>query len=318
VTNDDRLKRLANRCWGNVLLTVCVFVASAPNSLAQSPLVQKADSPSSQPTEHSNGNVMKLPMIVAHRGASADAPENTLAAFRLGWKQNADAIEGDFFLTSDKQIVAIHDSDTQRTAGVAGDVRKKSSAELRTLDVGQWKHRDFAGERIPTLAEVVETIPIGKTFFLEVKDSARLVPVLKQQLTSDPAFEKLAREQLVIIAFDAEVIATSKRELPEVKAFWLTGFKADEQTGEVRPSVEEILSTLKTIDADGLDCQAAEHIDQHFVNRIRAAGYQFHVWTIDDPAVAQRFAALGVDSITTNKPQSIRHQLSLDPTNESR
>ncbi len=318
MVNENLLMRHPNHGWLNVLIPAIFFVASAPCSSAQIPLAQKSDSPSSQPTDNSNGSVMKLPMIVAHRGASADAPENTLAAFRLGWEQNADAIEGDFFLTSDKQIVAIHDSDTQRTAGVAGDVRKKSSAELRTLDVGRWKHRDFADERIPTLAEVVETIPVGKKFFLEVKDTARLVPVLKQQLTSDPAFEKLAPEQLVIIAFDAEVIATSKRELPDVKAFWLTGFKSDEQTGEVHPSIEEILSTLQTIDADGLDCQAAEHIDQHFVDQIRAAGYQFHVWTIDDPAVAQRFAALGVDSITTNVPQSIRQQLSPDSASESR
>lgn len=268
--------------------------------------------------EPTTKQLMKRTMIVAHRGASADAPENTLPAFELGWNQNADAIEGDFFLTLDKQMVALHDSSTERTSGTAWDVRKKTAVELRTLDVGRWKHHDFANVRIPTLAEVVQTIPVGKKLFLEVKDSPRFVPVLKQQLTSDPAMASLSLEQLVIIAFDPEVIAASKQELPEVKAFWLTSFKTDEQTGEVLPSTAEILSTLRTINADGLDCQAADHIDQAYVDQIRAAGYQFHVWTIDDPAVAKRFAELGVDSITTNVPQIIRHHLTLQTANPSR
>ena len=250
-----------------------------------------------------------LPQIVAHRGASADAPENTLAAFRLGWEQAADAIEGDFFLTSDETVVALHDSSTKRTAGVDWDVRKKTVAELKTLDVGRWKHRKFELERIPTLAEVLQIIPPGKQLFLEIKDSPRIVPFVKQALAADPKFASSAKDQVKIIAFDADVIAACKREIPDIKAFWLTSFKPDESTGEIRPTVDEILTTLHRIGADGLDCKAADHIDQTFVDRIRAAGYQFHVWTVDDPKVAKRFADLGVDSITTNVPQAIRQQL---------
>ncbi|MDP6721144.1 MAG: glycerophosphodiester phosphodiesterase family protein, partial [Pirellulaceae bacterium] len=94
-------------------------------------------------------------LIVAHRGASYDAPENTLAAFRLAWRQGADGIEGDFYLTKDGQIVCIHDADTKRTAGVSRQVAKSTLAELRELDVGRWKDEEFAGERMPTLQQVL-------------------------------------------------------------------------------------------------------------------------------------------------------------------
>ncbi|MDP1560472.1 MAG: glycerophosphodiester phosphodiesterase family protein [Pirellulaceae bacterium] len=301
-----------------LLQGIMIFSSRLTYGLAQDIDATVRSQPAEVSREPTTKQPMKQPMIVAHRGASADAPENTLPAFQLGWDQNADAIEGDFFLTLDKQIVALHDSSTERTSGTAWDVRKKTAAELRTLEVGRWKHHDFVNVRIPTLAEVVQTIPVGKKLFLEVKDSPRFVPVLKQQLTSEPALASLSLEQLVIIAFDAEVIAASKRELPEVKAFWLTGFKADAQTGKISPSLAEILSTLQTINADGLDCQAADHIDHSYVDQIRAAGYQFHVWTIDDPAIAKRFAEFGVDSITTNVPQIIRHQLTLPTANPSR
>jgi glycerophosphoryl diester phosphodiesterase len=266
-----------------------------------------------QPAEEGLAARRRLPLIVAHRGASADAPENTLAAFQLGWDQGADAIEGDFFLTADQQIVALHDPSTRRTGDVDWDVRTKTLAELRTLDVGVWRASRFAGEKIPTLAEVVATIPPGKRLFLEIKDSPRLVPVLKALFQREPGLASLEPSQVVVIAFDAEVIAACKRELPEIAAFWLTGFKADASTGQVQPTVEEILATLQRTAADGLDCQAAAHIDQAFVDKIRAAGYQFHVWTVDDPRIAQRFQGLGVDSITTNLPAAIRQHLDPPP-----
>ena len=95
-----------------------------------------------------------MPQIIAHRGASADAPENTLAAFRLGWEQDADGIEGDFRLSADGRIVCIHDDDTQRVAGSRLVVSETSYNDLHALDVGRWKGEQWRGERIPSLAEV--------------------------------------------------------------------------------------------------------------------------------------------------------------------
>src|SRR6185369_848081 len=90
------------------------------------------------------------PMLIAHRGASRDAPENTLAAFRLAWQQGADGIEADFRLTRDGRVVCLHDASTGRTAGVDLAVAEASLEELKRLDVGGWKGARWAGERIPT------------------------------------------------------------------------------------------------------------------------------------------------------------------------
>src|SRR6478672_5367982 len=103
--------------------------------------------------------------IIAHRGASFDAPENTLAAIRLGWDQGADGVEFDVRLSRDGQIVVIHDADTRRVANVDRLVSDQTVDELRQLDVGRWKGPQFAGERIPTLAEVLAIVPAGKTAF---------------------------------------------------------------------------------------------------------------------------------------------------------
>ena len=95
----------------------------------------------------------QMPAIVAHRGASYDAPENTLSSVRLGWEQGADCVEIDVYLTKDDQIVAMHDKTTKRTAGKDWTVSERTLAELRTLEVGSWKDEKFRGEPVPTLAE---------------------------------------------------------------------------------------------------------------------------------------------------------------------
>src|ERR1700677_2285230 len=91
--------------------------------------------------------------IIAHRGASYDVPENTLAAFNLAWKEEADAVELDIYLTKDGKIVAIHDETTKRTTGVALNVADSTLAELQQLDAGAWKNAVWKGEQIPSLEQ---------------------------------------------------------------------------------------------------------------------------------------------------------------------
>ena len=257
-------------------------------------------------------SVVSAQLIVAHRGASADAPENTLAAFRLAWKQGADAVEGDFYLTKDQQIVALHDKTTERTSGVNWDVREQSLARLQSLDVGRWKARRFAGERIPTLEQVCDVISAEGKLVLEVKDSARIVPFITEAAKSGE-LKALLPDQLIIISFNVDVIAACRKSMPDVKALWLTSFEPSEATGEIEPSIDSIIDTLHKIDATGLDCKASDHIDEFFAQQLRSEGFEFHVWTVDEPRVAERFQGLGVDSITTNRPAAIRKSLSAVP-----
>ena len=120
--------------------------------------------------------------IIAHRGSSYLAPENTCAAVELAWQEGADAVEGDFRLTADGHIVAMHDATLKRTAGIDRRVAECSLEELRTYDVGSWKNPQFADEPVPTLAEMLATVPAGKRFLVELKCSAEIVEPLQRLL----------------------------------------------------------------------------------------------------------------------------------------
>ena len=246
-------------------------------------------------------------MITGHRGASHDAPENTLAAFQLAWEQGADAVEGDFYLTADSQIVCIHDADTLRTAGIKKVVAQTTLEELRQLDAGQWKDARFKGEKIPTFAEVMQCIPEGKKFVIELKTDPVIVPVLEQELKRlqpDPA-------SLLIIAFDADTIAACKKAFPEVKAHWLTSFKRANGVGPWTPRADRIIETVKRTGADGVGMKGERAVvDKPFIEKLASGGVSdFHVWTIDSPVDAEYFQELGASGITTNRPAFIRQSL---------
>ncbi len=246
-------------------------------------------------------------LIVAHRGASAVAPENSLSAFQLAWDEGADAIEGDFYLTADNQIVCIHDETTKRVSGVDLNVAGSTLDQLQQLDVGTWKDNRFAKERIPTLEDVLAMIPHGKQFFIEIKCGPEIIPFLKNTLLNSGVPTK----QLKIISFNEEVVREAKQSLPDIEAFWLVSFKEDKEEKTWTPPVGKIIAIASQIDADGVDVKAElEVVDSNFVNQCRNAGFSLHAWTVDDPAVAWQLQQLGFDSITTNCPKYLRESLS--------
>lgn len=245
--------------------------------------------------------------IVAHRGASHDAPENTLAAFKEAWVQKADGVEGDFYVTKDQQIVCIHDADTKRTAGQKLVVAQSTLAELRKLEYGAWKDSSFTGEPIPTFAEVLAVIPAGKLFVIELKTGPEIVPLLKAEL----AHLKPNFKNLLIIAFNQDTVSAVKRDLPKIRTHWLTGYRKDKQTGEWHPTASEVATALTKTNADGLGTQGnREIVTEAFIASLIQRGLkEFHVWTIDEPADARYFKNLGAVGITTNRPAFIRSAL---------
>ncbi len=242
-------------------------------------------------------------MIVAHRGASRDAPENTIPAFRLAWTQGADAIEGDFHLTQDGQIVCIHDRNTKKVAGRNLIVSQSTLGELRKLDVGAYRGKQFTGTVIPTIAEVFSTIPKQKTIYIEIKCGIEIIPALLREIGTS----RLKKEQIVVISFNTKVIQALKVKAPQYKAFWLSGLKKG-KSGKISPSLETVLTTLKQIKADGFS-SAKNSVDEGFINGIKDKGYEYHVWTVDDVKTARRFKRWGAMSITTNVPGHIRKNL---------
>jgi glycerophosphoryl diester phosphodiesterase len=243
------------------------------------------------------------PVIVAHRGASKDAPENTLPAFQLAWQQGADAIEGDFWLSKDGHIVCIHDASTKRYAKTNLVVRDSTLEELRALDVGAYRGPEFKDTRIPTISEVFSTIPCQKKIYIEVKCGPEIIPALLKELKSSG----LKKEQIVVISFKQQVIQEMKAQAPQYKAYWLCGFKK-QKTGEFIPSLESVLEILKETRANGLSSNT--NIPESFIEPIVKEGYEWHVWTVNDPKLARQFEDLGVQSITTDIPGKMLEHLS--------
>jgi glycerophosphoryl diester phosphodiesterase len=242
--------------------------------------------------------------IIAHRGFSARAPENTLAAFELGWKHQTDACELDVYLTADGKTAVIHDKDTKRTAGVTLDVAKSKQADLTALDAGSWKGKEWANEKIPTLEQALATLPKGKQrFFIEVKCGAEIVPELKRIL--EPMKDRAA--QLAIIAFKRDAAAESKKAMPWIKVYRLASGK----TKDKKPTdLTQLIADTTADKLDGLDLGVADFPwDEAMVKQIRDAGFGLYVWTVNKPADVQRFAKLGVDGITTDDPVMVREAL---------
>jgi glycerophosphoryl diester phosphodiesterase len=243
------------------------------------------------------------PFLVAHRGVSSEAPENTLPAFELAWKQGADAIEGDFHLTKDGEIVCIHDADTKKSTGKKLVVATSTLAELQALDAGILREEKWQGTRIPTLSQVLATVPAKGSLFLEVKCGPEIVSPLLTTLSKS----KIPLARITVIAFDAKVIKLLKAKNPQLKANWLCSFKR-RFTG-TKPSEDTVFKTLKDCRADGLGTNAWAGIDAPFLARLTQSGCSHHVWTVDDAATATRFLKLGTASITTNRPGALRREL---------
>lgn len=243
------------------------------------------------------------PLIIAHRGASRYAPENTLPAFLLAWEMGADGIEGDFQLTKDGRIVCIHDDRTKRVAGADLVVNASTLAALLELDVGARFGKAYQGTRVPTLEQVLATVPQSKKIYVEIKCGPEIIPPLCATLSRSG----LQNDQCVVISFNADVLEAFKKASPGIKTLWLAVMETDSSGGPV-PSPAAALETLKRIKADGLSTSQNLN-DRAYIKTVTAQGYDYHVWTVDDPQTAQRFAKWGAASITTNRPDYIKKHL---------
>lgn len=248
---------------------------------------------------------MKKPLIIAHRGASHAAPENTLAAFRLGWEMGSDAIELDIHLTADGEIVVIHDASTQRTAGVEHRIAETSLAELKELDFGSFKGAEWRGERILTLGEVLAAVPPGKAVFIEIKATQALLPLLKKALKTSA----LDPSKITLIAFNEEVLAEAKALLPETKCLWITSAYRSSEVINWPKTTCSLRETVRLRGFDGLAIGTHEAKDLPALCReIRglAEAMPVLVWTVNDPDTARALLPLPLHGITTDRPDIIR------------
>ena len=246
--------------------------------------------------EKSDSGSPARPEIIAHRGFSHIAPENTLAAFLLAWQIGSPAAECDVYLTKDHQIMIMHDKSAQRTGGADLLMEQTDSAELEKLDIGSWKDPNYAGEKIPYLKDVLKAIPKGRTFFIEVKSGPGIVPYLKKVI--DQSGKGM---QLVIISFNIDVLSAAKAAMPKIPAYWLVSTEEDKQTHKPIPHSTELIHIVVEKGLDGLDVHYAG-ITADFAEQVRKNHLKLYAWTVDDPQEAERLKKMGISGITTNRP----------------
>jgi len=229
--------------------------------------------------------------VVAHRGASGYAPENTLAAFRSAVELGAKFIETDLQLSRDSRFVAIHDDTLDRTTNGRGPVHALTLAELRELDAGSWFGPEFAGEHIPTLDEILRfSRECDVVFYLEIKPAGAwgvehaLVGALREA-------QEAARA--VVLSFDPSVLGAVRRLEPTL----MTGLLFNRGSNDV---VERALELGARQLAPRGDLVTLE-----LVAAARRSDLQVVTWTINDPSQMRALAAAGVDGIMTDYPDRL-------------
>jgi glycerophosphoryl diester phosphodiesterase len=243
------------------------------------------------------------PLIVAHRGASRDAPENTPAAFMMAWLQHADAVEADLRLTKDKQIVCIHDPSTKRVSGKALEVAKTNLAVLKELDVGVKLFPKWRGQQIPTLAQLIATMPQGKSIFLELKTGSEILAPLKKEI----AKAALDPKQIVIQSFDENLLAAVAEILPEHRTVLLINQRKLGKPSTWQPPAEKLMQHFKTSKAKGVNLNTpalAKSTD--LVKALKEAGAEIHTWTVNRAINARPLLVHDLSSITTDRPGKLR------------
>ncbi|MBE3598536.1 MAG: glycerophosphodiester phosphodiesterase [Limnochordaceae bacterium] len=230
------------------------------------------------------------PLILAHRGFSARAPENTLVAFRMALEAGADGIELDVQLSRDGVPVVIHDERVDRTTDGKGWVKDFTLDQLRAFDAGGWFGEAFAGERIPTLDEVLEVAgPGSRLINVELKSGLVQYPGLEHKVIA--ALERAgALEKSVLSSFNHFSLRTVKALRPQAR----TGVLYME--GLVDP-----WAYARLVPADAIHPPRYAVLPE-LVEGAHRAGVAVHVWTVDERAELRRMADWGVDAIITNRP----------------
>ena len=245
---------------------------------------------------------MISPVRIAHRGASGAglAPENTLAAFEKAIQIGVDAVEIDVHATRDGQVVVLHDASLERTTNGQGTVGELTLAQVRQADAGSWHGKEFSGERVPTLQEVLELTRHRALVLVEIKADFIAERVL-QIIT-----ELQAEDQVVIQSFNPQTVQRIKLLDPGMPAALLVGElstpSSDSQVGELVRKVLQVGAHALSIWHGALNPAVLEGM--------RRRGISVWTWTVDEEIAMRDLVQAGVGGIITNYPDRLNRVLS--------
>jgi len=230
-------------------------------------------------------------VVIAHRGAAAYAPENTLAAVEKALQQKAHYVEIDVQETVDGELVVAHDSDFMKVANVGRKVWDATWAELQEIDIGSWFAPEFAGERVPHLRDVLERARGRGRVTIELKYYGHAQQL--EQRVIDLVEQVGAADQVILMSLDYDGI----RKVRALRPDWTVGLLTAKAVGD-----------LTELDADFLAVNVGL-ATRRFVRRAHARGKEVYVWTVDDPVRMFQMLNLGVDGLITNRPDLAREVL---------
>jgi glycerophosphoryl diester phosphodiesterase len=254
---------------------------------------------------------------VAHRGASEDAPEHTLAAYRTAIEEGADALECDVRLTADGHLVCVHDRRVNRTSNGRGAVSALELADLAQLDFGSWKQWGEGEDEAPDRAERTSVLTLERLLELVVdadrrvelaietkhptrwagQVEERLIELLDRFGLTRPAADEPSSVR--VMSFSARSLHRVHAAAPVIPTVYLMQFvRPRYRDGTLPPGVRIAGPSLRIVRGH-----------PEYVTRLRQAGHEVHVWTVDDPADVDLCVRLGVDAVITNRPARVLERL---------
>jgi glycerophosphoryl diester phosphodiesterase len=235
------------------------------------------------------------PLVIAHRGASAEAPEHTIAAFELAIAHGADGLALTVHLSSDGQPVVVHDPTLTRTTDGSGRVRDRTVRELKRLDAGGWRGPEFRGQRIQTLPEVFERFRDRTRFWIELTSGSDASPDIEERIVSMiEVYDVLDRT--LVHAFDPGALDRIRALHPDVKLGVLAA----------RPPFLPLIDSTSGRQAV---CPGVDFLTGPDIVGIRQAGLDCYVWTVNEPAQMDRLVEWGVTGIITAHPRLLRARI---------
>ena len=239
------------------------------------------------------------PLRIAHRGASGEAPENTLAAFDRAIEIGVDLVEIDVHGTADGAVVVIHDTTLTRTTDCRGAVRDLSLAEIRRADAGAWYKSEFRGERVPTLEEVLELVRNRALLLVEIKAdylAERVLQIVEGMNASS---------HVVIQSFSPEIVNRVKLLNSAVPTALVVGKLP---TAPSRVRARTIVGEVLEAGANVLSMWHAALTPQFF-EEMRHRGVSVWAWTVDEQVIMRDLIQMGVNGVITNHPDRLNDAL---------
>lgn len=250
-------------------------------------------------------NPTQILLIIAHRGASAVAPENTIIAFKKAVELHANAIELDLRQTKDGQLVVLHDATVNRTTNGRGNIANMTLSEVKELDAGGWFDTRFKNERVPTLHEVIEILDTATILIIEIKEGNETYPGIEEQVLDIVKTNRL-EGQVILKSFDQKVLSRIKKKAPQIRLLYVYVFTIP----WLCVTVDRGVSTgdLFDLNVDYLQPHKI-FISRSFVNRAQERGFKVIAWGVEDEGTMKKMIDLGVDGIETGFPDKLYNLL---------